>query len=101
MTRFVAGWNQPGYMPNPDDMWVQDDFQEAVTYLRQQIDHWWDGDYMAHSEMGGTSVIDARYQRAEAALVSATQAPVSALVYNDRGEVDYVLWIDKAEEGDK
>lgn len=100
MTRFAAAWNQPGYMPNPDDVYVTDTFADAVRYVNDQIEHWWDGDYMdtdGHIDVD----VDARYMEAHTALHNAPTAPWRGHVYDDAGEVAYVFWIDKSEGGDE
>jgi hypothetical protein len=36
--RWSAGWNQPGYLPNPDAVTDFDDFGDAQAYLVSELD---------------------------------------------------------------
>lgn len=41
---WVAGWNMPGYSPDPDNVTAFDTWEEARDYLVETIDRFWDSD---------------------------------------------------------
>lgn len=43
-TIYVAGWNSPGYLPESDPV-IFDDQTDAIRYLSETIDRFWDEDY--------------------------------------------------------
>lgn len=95
MTNWVAGWNMAGYAPDPDNLYVTDDWDRAVSYLAETIEHWWDGDYMVTE---GDDDIDSHYIDAHTELHNAsTPRPLSVAVTDLRGYMTF-LWIEPTDE---
>jgi hypothetical protein len=44
---WTAGWNQPGYSPNPDNVSEFDTWGDAFAHLMDTVDRFWDDDYAA------------------------------------------------------
>ena len=45
-TLYVAGWNMPGYLPESDPV-IFDNETDAIRYLSDTVDRFWDEDYEA------------------------------------------------------
>ena len=58
--KFVAGWNNPGYLPETDPCYF-DTAVEACRYLVDTIDRWWDDDYDTTDDDTEREAIDARW----------------------------------------
>lgn len=102
MTAYAAGWNQVGYSPNPDHVYVTDDWQRAVEYLADTIERWWDEDYeMVAEKVASRESIDATYLDAHTALHNAPSGPEFSLVVHDRNGGPWTLWIQETEEPDE
>lgn len=44
---WTAGWNQPGYAPNADNVQDFDTWGDAFQYLIDAVERFWDDDYAA------------------------------------------------------
>lgn len=44
---WTAGWNQPGYAPNPDIVMEFDAWADAFQYLIDAVERFWADDYEA------------------------------------------------------
>ena len=47
MNAYIAGWNIPGYLPETEPA-IFDNETDAIRYLTDTIDWFWDGDYWAN-----------------------------------------------------
>ena len=43
---YIAGWNMPGYLPETDPV-IFDNETDAIRYLSDAVDRFWDDDYAA------------------------------------------------------
>ena len=103
---YVAGFNMAGSMPNPDSNYVTDNWNDAVTYLVDTIDLWWDQDYQMQDwqiEQGfeftesEKEEVDHRYINAHTDLHNAPTPPYfSTIAYDYAGNV-WELWIAEVE----
>ena len=91
MTNYAAGWNMGGYSPDPDNVWVTDSFESAVTYLADTVDRWWDSDYDLDDDPAD---IDGRYLTAHSELHNVGTVPRDIdVVVQDPNGYDHHLWI--------
>lgn len=124
MSNYVAGWNMASYSPDPDNLWITDDFGAAVDYLRETVARWQDQDYMGvvcdcpcHDDGPNTSDhnsitcvcadlddidspddIDARYSAALEDLDSPGEGPAFHTVVYDRNGYLYAFWVAPTDE---
>ena len=47
MNAYIAGWNTPGYLPETEPA-IFDNETDAIRYLTDTIDRFWDEDYLAN-----------------------------------------------------
>ena len=83
-TLYVAGWNMPGCLPETDPI----DFEtesEATRYLVDEIDLFWDEDYLAGDSH---EVADSRWMDIHASLIYET-APYSV----QNGDGSLTFWV--------
>jgi len=58
LVRYAAGWNQPGYLPNPDVVVSFETVEEAADYLIDEVERAWDADFQSAWIDGGGHVDD-------------------------------------------
>lgn len=96
MTNYAAGWNLGGYSPDPDHVYVTDDWESAVTYLAEIVDAWWDQEYdMDNPDKDG---IDGRYLPIHTELHNIPTGPEWHGSVPDHNGYGYHLWITPTDE---
>lgn len=96
MTNYAAGWNMGDYSPDPDNVWVTDGFENAVAYLVDTVDRWWDSDYDTGDDPAS---IDGRYLDAHTELHNVGSVPTEvSVVVQDANGYDHYLWIMETKE---
>jgi len=58
--RYVAGWNMPGYLPESEPF-TFDDPAEAIAYLVDTVERFWDQDYESVDTAGEKVIIDQKW----------------------------------------
>lgn len=96
MQNYAAGWNLGAYSPDPDHVYITDDWQAAVTYLADTIDRWWDQDYDSGSETHDQ--VDGRYLPIHTELHNMPTGPEYHGIVPDALGYDYHLWIVPTDE---
>ena len=101
---WVAGYNLSPYMPDPDNLFVTAEWSDALTYLVDTLERWWDQEYervepdeIGDSDAAARLEIDGRYLEAHTALHNAPRGTVSVAVTNGRGYTEH-LWIEPTDE---
>lgn len=67
---WVAGWNIPGYMPNPDVVQGFSDWSSAFLYIMDAVERFWDDEQTEIGSENRQGLLDS----------DATWAPVHALL---------------------
>lgn len=80
--QYVAGWNMAGYLPETDPE-TFDTLDDAIAYLRETLDEWWDQDGTAE---GATGYL----------LDSAPEIDTDGRTYADAWYGDIHLWAEAA-----
>ena len=57
---YVAGWNMPGYLPETDPV-IFDNETDAVRYLSDTVDRFWDDDYSAYVTEASRNAVDVKW----------------------------------------
>lgn len=85
-----------GYSPDPDHVYVTDNYASAVVYLVDTLERWWDSDYDSDDDK---MTVDARYVSAHADLnnIGDSESELSVTVYDANGYAHY-LWITQTDE---
>ena len=100
MSNWVAGWNMAAYSPDPDVLYVARDWQDAIVYLTDTVERWWDDAYMglpAFTEEAAEE-IDARYLAIHTALHAANFGEeISEALIGDNG-YPWVFFIHATDE---
>ena len=102
---WVAGYNLSPYAPDPDNLFVTGEWSDALTYLVDTLELWWDQEYelvepdeFGSSDADAWAEIDGRYLDAHTALHNASQGElVSVTITNNRGHIEH-LWIGRSTE---
>jgi len=102
---WVAGYNLSPYAPDPDNLFVTAEWSDALTYLVDTLERWWDQEYelvepdeIGDSDEAARLGIDDRYLDAHTALHNASQGEVvSVTITNDRGHIEH-LWMQPTSE---
>lgn len=93
MTKYAAGWNMPGYLPE-DDPETFDSFSDAVNYLIEIVDLLWNDDLEAVGELPDVrAVIDARWKDLYDALKKAATDPNDISFAGYTGDGWYAFWV--------
>lgn len=59
---YIAGWNQPGCLPDRDAPLPRfDTFAEAVAYLTNEVNLFWDEDYSSQEDSDVRLAIDGKW----------------------------------------
>lgn len=98
MQNYAAGWNMGGYGAEPDNIWVTDDWQSAVTYLADTIDTWWNQDYWSLEPDAPAETVDARYLDIHTELHNMPTGPEYHGIVADQGGYAYHFWIVPTDE---
>lgn len=91
-TKWLAGWNMPGYLPESDPA-LFDDWQDAHGYIYDAIDRFWDDDYGLSS---GESV-DTIWLEIHTQLATLPYGEPFSLV---NGDQSLVFWVQQADNDD-
>ena len=57
---YIAGWNMPGYLPETDPA-IFDNETDAIRYLTDAVDRFWDEDYSAYITETSRNPVDERW----------------------------------------
>ena len=94
-TLYVAGWNMPGYLPETDPV-IFDNETDAIRYLSDTVDRFWDDDYAAtDSTWDNWNDVDAKWADVHSNLPYET-APFN-ITNNDRSLTFWVTVIPKSD----
>ena len=55
---YIAGWNMPEYLPETDPV-IFDNETDAIRYLSDTVDRFWDDDYSAYVTEASRNAVDA------------------------------------------
>ncbi len=95
---YATGWNMGGYSPDPDHIYIPDDWQSAIKYLTDAIDIWWDQDYDYVTDPEEKLAIDARYLDVHTELHNMPAEGEYHAVINDINGYAQHLWIVPTDE---
>ena len=90
---YIAGWNMPGYLPETDPV-IFDNETDAILYLTDTVDRFWDDDY-ATTEKDNWIDVDAKWLDVHCNLPYET-APFN-IVNNDRSLTFWVAVVPKSD----
>ena len=101
---FIAGWNLAGCVSDPDSNYVTDNWNDAVTYLREIIESWWDADYAIaeweeENDLSSEAKqeVDNRYLNAHTLLHNSPPPPDFFALTQDYAGNNWEMWIVEAE----
>lgn len=90
---YAAGWNMAGYSPEPDNIYVTEDWESAIAYLADTIDRWWDHDYDYLTDPEEKLATDARYLDVHAELHNMPAEGEYHAAVNDINGHWHHLWV--------
>ena len=92
---YIAGWNMPGYLPENDPA-IFDNETDAIRYLSDTVDRFWDEDYEAtDSTWSSWDGVDAKWAGVHSNLPYET-APFN-IANNDRSLTFWVTVVPKSD----
>ena len=92
---YIAGWNMPGYLPENDPV-IFDNETDAIRYLSDTVDRFWDEDYAATDSTGSSwNDVDAKWADVHSNLPYET-APFS-IANNDHSLTFWVTVVPKSD----
>lgn len=89
---YVAGWNTPGCLPESDPA-IFDNETDAIRYLSDAVERFWDDDYSAYATEAGRDAADEKWLDVHSNLPYET-APFN-ITNNDRSLTFWVTVVPK------
>lgn len=91
---YIAGWNTPGYLPESDPA-IFDNETDAIRYLSDTVDRFWDEDYRLDTTWTSWNDVDAKWADVHSNLPYET-APFN-IVNSDRSLTFWVTVVPKSD----
>lgn len=93
-TKWIAGWNMPGYLPESEPAEF-DDWQDAMTYLHDSIGRFWDEDASdgQHIRAAADAIWEALHIAAHDAIPGEEWSHVN-------GDTSLRFWVTRADDTD-
>ena len=90
---YIAGYNMPGCLPEESAHIEDADWHEALQFLVDTIELWWDQDYEICETSKDKLVVDGKYLEAHASLNSATSFQEFHILLTDGNDTPWEFWI--------
>ncbi len=102
---YIAGFNLAGCVSDPDSNYITDNWNDAVVFLVDTLDSWWEADYgiaeweeeNEDTSSAAKQEVDNRYLDAHTALHNSPQPPYFSAITQDYAGNDWEIWIVEAE----
>lgn len=92
---YIAGWNTPGFLPETEPTEF-DTFEDAVGFLEDTVDRFWDEDLTDHADDVTDDDVDDVWRPVAEALATATPYSFDELT----GDGRLIFWITATEGGE-